>query len=66
MVSFRSRESDRVLLLTGAGDGYHGNKYFVGPHIGIRVEPSAQKAAPVSNNAESSFGAGNWKMILIS
>lgn len=39
--------------MTGESDGYYGNKYFVGPHIGIRVEPSAQKAAPVSNKTRS-------------
>lgn len=39
--------------VTGESDGYYGNKYFVGRHIGIRVEPSAQKAAPVSNKTRS-------------
>lgn len=36
--------------VTSESDGYYGNKYFIGRLIGIRVEPSAQKAASVSNN----------------
>ncbi|KUM64917.1 hypothetical protein ACN42_g2163 [Penicillium freii] len=39
--------------VTSDSDGYHGNKYFVGRLIGIRVEPSAQKTAPVSNKIRS-------------
>lgn len=35
--------------MTSESDGYHAIKYFVGRPIGIRVEPSAQKTAPVSN-----------------
>lgn len=35
--------------MTNDSDGYHGNKYFVGRLISIRVEPSPQKTAPVSN-----------------